>query len=84
MLFYGNYAAVHPRLEGESLRIDDMISYERELVIDHAAALGYAAVIWGPVEDAAWGAERAANFARPELLLASCGSVGLYRLSPPS
>ena len=35
-------------------------------------------------EDEAWGAERAANFARPELLLASCGSVGLYRLSPPS
>ncbi len=82
--FNGNTAAVHSRLEGEQLRINNMIFYGREPLIDHAAALGYGAVIWGPVEDEAWGAERAAKFARPELLLASCGSVGLYRLSPPS
>jgi hypothetical protein len=76
--FTNNTAAVHSRLDPEQREIHDRIM-EGEPLIDHAAALGYAAVIWGPIEDQAWGAERAASHARPELLMASCDSVGLYR-----
>jgi hypothetical protein len=77
--FEHNSAAVHSRLDAEQARIEEAV-VGGEPLIDHAVALGYAAVVWGPVEDDAWGPERSAIHARPDLLMAECGSVGLYRL----
>ncbi len=71
--------AVHSRLTAKQREIYEKVK-AGEAVIDHAVALGYSALIWGPVEDLVWGADRAARYARPDLRMAACGSVGLYRL----
>ena len=37
-----------------------------------ALAIGYGAVIWGPVEDEAWGKERAGGHAQPGQAIVTC------------
>jgi hypothetical protein len=75
--------AVHSRLTAEQWEIYEKVK-AGETVIDHALALGYSGLIWGPVEDLVWGVDRAARYARPDLRMATCGSVGLFRLPKQS
>ena len=74
------HTAVHVKLNAEKMRTLTAMEFSGE-VVPFGARLGYQAILWGPVEERAWGKKVKERFVSERQKLATTGSVSLYRLS---
>lgn len=70
--------AIHTRLNKDQFESLKKIYYEGD-PFPYAKALGYEAILWGPVEERVWGEKIREKYLKEEKRLASTGSVSLYQ-----
>jgi hypothetical protein len=74
-----NHAVIHTAVTEEKFKVLRKIMASGD-VAPYALSLGYKAILWGPVEETAWGERVKRRFIKESELIAKTGSVGLYRL----
>jgi hypothetical protein len=74
-----NHAVIHSYVTQEKFNVLRKIMSSGD-VAPFATSLGYHAIVWGPVEEKLWGNRVERRFIDDKELLATSGSVKLYRL----
>ena len=78
-LAISSHSNVHSKLTPEQLEVYRKIDVSGDFA-PYGRRLGYQAIVWGPVEENVWGPRAKTRFVREDQLLASFGTVSLYRL----
>ena len=73
------HLVVHTRVTPKQKALLERVEFAKD-VGPYAEALGYRAMIWGPVEDRTWGRRAKERFTKESNLLVRIGEVSLYRL----